>query len=57
MDGPVLVQAHRVAKGLPADLALEGSRPAVRAAHVDLQAVRRGEHLWDRGETQVDIKK
>lgn len=41
----VLIQAHCVAEGFPADPALERPRPAVRPAHVNLQAVRSGEHL------------
>lgn len=42
----VLIQAHRVSEGFPADPALKRPRPAVRPPHVDLQAVRCGENLF-----------
>lgn len=45
MDVHVLLQAHGVAEGFPADAAAERPAAAVRPAHVHLQAVGRGEHL------------
>ena len=41
----VLLQAHGVAEGFPADVAGEGPGPTVRAAGVHLQPVGGGEHL------------
>lgn len=46
VDRSVLIQAHCVSEGFPADPALKRPRPAVRSPHMDLQPVRCGEHLW-----------
>lgn len=45
VHGFVLLQAHRVPKGLAAYFASKGSRAAVGPAHVHLEPVWRGEHL------------
>lgn len=49
----VLLQAHGVAEGFPADVAGEGPGPAVRAAGVHLQPVGGGEHLRGRAEREA----
>lgn len=45
VDVRVLLQAHGVAEGFPADVAGEGPGPAVGAAGVHFQPMRGGEHL------------
>lgn len=41
----VLIQAHGVSEGFPADSALKRPRPTVRPPYVDLQSMRCGENL------------
>lgn len=45
VDRSVLVQAHCVSEGFPADSAFKRPRPAVRPPYMDLQPMRSGEHL------------
>lgn len=47
VNSSVLIQAHCVSEGFPADPALKRPRPAVRAPNMHLQAVGRGENLWE----------